>query len=824
MPVPLFQIRTDRASLTWSARGTSIHNTIGRLAFRSLRSGLVFHACCRAGLDELVSGDPAQQMGPALHEETDYQLFVQGEVGRRVELTHRDPNITRDLRSDDGGRVFHGTVNFRSQVGNSEFVLKVDGESELAIEVEVFPTKLDYKSDYQHLLADVQGLLVGLALEYLRATSQQGQHVRSPAPSDLEWVLLLRHVVDDLEKGLRHVTFRPVRGLVREAQKVRTERVKRIDSHIRSEVRRGGGSGRWVQAGPAVAVRERLDERRAKPSLDTHEHRWLATQVLLIRRRLAQLRQIEAAVEGGQARRSRALGELASLEQRMVCLSRLEPLVASQGLPPPGFASLQLIGTPGYRDAYRACMTLTLGLRIAGGPLDLSVKDLNVLYEYWCYLALLRILAEETGEKLDPKALLQVSQQGLRVMLMKGRETKTEFRDQGGRSIEVRYNPRFARPEVMLIPQTPDMMITVAEPKVWPRVHLLLDAKYRLDRSPEYFKRYGTKGPPEDALNVLHRYRDAILEIEPGTGNRSGRTVVLAGAVFPHREAKGEDFSTGKLWQSFERIGVGAVPLLPGSTEYLREWVRKTLREGGWSLADRILPHWASEQAHAWRIAAVEPVLVGVLRSEWQTHLEWIRTRRLYYLPQAKEQPLQYTAKQLALYLPGDGGGRGAVRFRTEIQSVQTVRRRDIDTPWTPHWGTDDIFVLYRLGPLIELVQPIENRDSEGRGQRFSGHRWTSRLALDRATTIPELHLGTETEWRLYEGLRAAGVLFKVVAANLPRDERAGYSGHARFVVKDGRATATIQFYGSDKFLVSWENSQSEFVSTAREVVRAFTR
>ena len=42
------------------------------------------------------------------------------------------------------------------------------------------------------------------------------------------------------------------------------------------------------------------------------------------------------------------------------------------------------------REAYRACLVLSLGLRIEGGPLALSVKDLSLLYEYWCYLATAR--------------------------------------------------------------------------------------------------------------------------------------------------------------------------------------------------------------------------------------------------------------------------------------------------------------------------------------------------------------------------------------------------------------------------------------------------
>ena len=34
-------------------------------------------------------------------------------------------------------------------------------------------------------------------------------------------------------------------------------------------------------------------------------------------------------------------------------------------------------------------------------------------------------------------------------------------------------------------------------------MHLVLDAKYRLDASPEYITRYKSPGPPEDTLNSI---------------------------------------------------------------------------------------------------------------------------------------------------------------------------------------------------------------------------------------------------------------------------------------------------------------------------------
>ena len=281
---------------------------------------------------------------------------------------------------------------------------------------------------------------VWLLVRYVPRTSGGG--TRGPSPTNLEWVLQLRHVVDDLDRGLLHVARHPIRGLVREVVSIRAERVRRVDPHMRAAIRRGTGGGPFVRVNDHLVVRQKLEEQRAQPTLDTSEHRRLSVQIDRIRRRLAWLRRQEAATELTDRRR-KSLHELAEVERRMTRLGRLEPLIAAQGHAPPGFASLQLMGAPGYGEAYHACLALTLGLRITDGPMQVSVKDLSLLYEYWCYLALLRLVAEETGHPIDPHTLLNISQQGLRVLLRKGHQTRVPFKDQAGRTIEVCYNPKF---------------------------------------------------------------------------------------------------------------------------------------------------------------------------------------------------------------------------------------------------------------------------------------------------------------------------------------------------------------------------------------------
>jgi predicted component of viral defense system (DUF524 family) len=305
-------------------------------------------------------------------------------------------------------------------------------------------------------------------------------------------------------------------------------------------------------------VREQLPEHRARPTLDTPEHRWLASQLGQILRRLAHLRQTEASLPAS-SRRQRIVGEIETLEERVARWSRIEPLLAASGEPQPGFASLQLLQAPGYREAYRACTMLALGLQLEGGPVRLAVKDLHLLYEYWCYLTLVKLLASEAGCPLPASQLLGVKRNGLRVLLRRGWEHTVRFTLPDDRAVALTYNPRFGG-DPLLVPQQPDLLLEIDGER------LVLDAKYRIDTSPEYLRRYGAPGPPEDALNGLHRYRDALK-------------VSQAVALYPHHETKPGSFAASRLYRSVEQIGIGALPFLPGATEYVGAWLRKVLAD-----------------------------------------------------------------------------------------------------------------------------------------------------------------------------------------------------------------------------------------------------
>ena len=146
------------------------------------------------------------------------------------------------------------------------------------------------------------------------------------------------------------------------------------------------------------------------------------------------------------------------------------------------------------------------------------------------------------------------------------------------------------------------------------------------------------------------------------------------------------------------------------------------------------------------------------------------------------------TARWVALYSPApirEEGAPGAVAHVARVESIEVRQRDAIPTPWPSGRRSNVLQVVYRLGPLEPLAGPVENRGLTGEGGgRFSHNRWTSRLALDRASEVTELLLESRTEWILYETLRTQGRPFQLRVDRAPAAE-AGKEGRVWFQLED---------------------------------------
>jgi len=819
----IFRIKTEQTHLSLNLASRSeldpeLTRSEGRLAISLVNEATKLIEIWRPGLPVEIANNLEVQVGPRLYEETSYNLLLRSTNQRPVELRHRDPIILRGLNAEEDGRILHGTINFHSQIGRSRFSIYVEGKAEYDFEIEVFPSKLDYAADYNILLADLQEILAGLVLEYLRSTFKLGFATDSQNPTKLEWILLLRHVVDDLERGLHYIEQHPHHGLRRERLLTRIEKLRRPDATTSRMAAQGKGHGPKSKTASGLVLHSRLPELRTQITWDTPEHCWLASQLTRIRRTLAEIHS-EERKSGAQRnpRGRRILEEITQLETRIAALQRLAPIALAKGSAPAGFSSLTLQAQAGYREASQACLILLQGLRVDGGPVGLSVKDIHRLYEYWCYLTLVHLVARIIGQKIPVRELFSITQNGLRVRLQRGTARTINF-SKDDRSLELAYNPKYSG-DAFIHAQEPDVVLTLQYSGL-STMRLVFDAKYRIETSPGYVKEFGSPGPPQATIDALHRYRDAILDETGQDGPRSKalkRTVVEGVALFPYVDVE-DRFRSSNLWLKLEKVGIGAIPFLPSETRYVEEWLRTVLKREGWETAESTIPYASLEQLRAWQEAEKELVFVGTLRRKAREHLDWIKSRRCYYTPLTPRRPRQFAARWVAIYSPRSIRTPGAVTHWAAVKNFDLKKRHEIDTPWLPRGRPDEPHMVYKLDEVCELERPIENPGRSKLAKCYSTNRWTSRLGIEKASELRELCLETCMEWRLHEQLRAVNVDFTLKPVAVKLQDQNERRGRTWFVRKHLR----VRYTGEVGFLIRRTELRDEFRSDLQEVVDRF--
>ena len=87
--------------------------------------------------------------------------------------------------------------------------------------------------------------------------------------------------------------------------------------------------------------------------------------------------------------------------------------------------SLVFSMAPGYRDLYKYYLMLLRGLSITGDVFNISVKDLALLYEYWCFIKLNSMMKDKY--QLISQDIVKVQGNGLFISLVKGASSRVKY-------------------------------------------------------------------------------------------------------------------------------------------------------------------------------------------------------------------------------------------------------------------------------------------------------------------------------------------------------------------------------------------------------------
>jgi predicted component of viral defense system (DUF524 family) len=525
-------------------------------------------------LEPLESGHPIE---PVFFENTDYDFYLHKKDGGNTRLVL--PLAATRHHSIES--TAHYSLNFRNDVGFFQLTITSESTGATNLRFEVFPSKMDYRVDYTRMRDEVAGLVRNLVMTVQARTfgTAAARPIRRPTLN--EWFSLLRRYFDTFLASASAISRNPHSQLVKTIESVSIERSRKVERKALTRQLRKPLPRTGVRLpGSGLLLPERVPGINSAVTFDTTENRYVKALLLQTRRNVQRL--IRTSVSGDEDADLSAEERFfeAVRPQAQSMLRRVQVLLGAPYLrgvatvAPRRPSSMVFHQNPKYAAFDRTARILNGGLALEAGLLQIGVKDISLLYEYWCFLKLTDLLAERFD--LEQQTLARVKHLKIVVVLEKGVESGIRFKQRStGKQLMLVYNRIFNR--LPTVGQRPDNVIQLSSGDNL----YIFDAKYRLSFDSKYQSQYGGPGPTIDDINTMHRYRDSIVVPHP-VDRGSYLTGVVRGAavLFPFRNELA--YRGHKLYRSLASVNIGGLPFLPGTTELVEEKLQGILAEHGY--------------------------------------------------------------------------------------------------------------------------------------------------------------------------------------------------------------------------------------------------
>lgn len=745
----LVYLQTDL--LTVTIKGVASHPAFPGVTFREKEATL--QVSCDDPFEIQLAGDAETvslqtfgravctqyRMQPLFFEQQSYEILLEPESGHKVEFWHENYNIRKNITPvGRRGEMRSGVIRFGNDIGMSDFIVRVDGKNYLKLTIEVFPSKIGYKDDYKAIVADVTAEVYNLVFDFLKKTYASFNIASTGQASPVEFFAIIRKIYTEFLAASDMVLAKPHHILQTEHTLLPGHKIRRTDNKTLGWIEKHPDhamcSGDRILADKALAVKKYV-------TYDTKENRLTKYILQSTVKRLEDFRKRYETLgwEGDNAVIDQLDTMIRGIRRRYNTgfLREVEAAPANSGM------SLVFGMAPGYRELYRCYLLLQHGLSVTGSVFQISVKDLAVLYEYWCFIKLNSLMKQRY--QLLSQDIIKVAGNGLCVSLIKGQRSRVRYRNpENGELITLTYNPR--EDSGATVPQRPDCVLCLKKKGAKNDYEYVFNAKYRLDPAREgsrYQMLYGTPGPQEEDINTMHRYRDAIVYQHEASPYE--RTLFGAYVLFPYRNQ--EEYRSHHFYRSIEKVNIGALPFLPSATTLVTEMLDELISDSPESAFQRAtLP--AGMEA---RLAKVDwnrrDVLIGTLRSTAQ--LKACIEGCFYYIParliQEENLPIHYVALfQTPRIFPKDAG----IRYYGEVLRSALVKRKNIREVPQTRGNPEELYYRYQIREWLPLEKPILPKES-GFVRAF-----TNRFLLENAQVVPELLLSSEEEYRFYTELK----------------------------------------------------------------------
>lgn len=683
------------------------------------------------------------QVSPMFFEQTDYEIIVQSICGNKVSFWHENYMVRERINAiTDDKKLLTGVINFHNDIGFSEFKIGIEEKGELVVRIEVYPTKLSYKEDYQYMLQDISEEVYAVAIDFIKQTYQNITIEDDGNAAPAVFFRVFNHFFDKFVQAINKIIAVPHHRLETDYFMLPIHKVKKVDNRTKVWLEKHPEYVR-VQSGRVLV--ERVFASNKNITYNTLENQFVKFILLDI---LVRLRDFKERYQKGYLKKEVYIFEkITFMSETINCLINRSFLKNVDRYQAKQSMSLVFGMALGYRELYKYYLILQRGLTLHGDVYRISMKDTAKLYEYWCFIKLVSIMKKQY--KLVSPDIIKVDNTGITVTLAKGKKSEVRFVNlRTGEKIVLSYNPM--EQQTQTVNQRPDNVLSLEKNGSDIPYKYVFDAKYRIENNlPNDFYPDKNPGPKVEDINAMHRYRDSIVYDDRTMPDkfRFEKTMFGAYVLFPYDNE--HLYREHWFYKSIEKVNIGGLPFLPGHTQLVELFLSELINDSDESAFERALLPRGIEKKLGKVDWEVKDVLVGSLGSAEQ--LQKNLDGNFYYVPAKYISEEQLPIRYVAIYQSRAKGNPG-IRYYGEVIGLSKVARKEIKSVPVRRSNPEEKYFYFEIKRWKQLKETISIK-----AEYVNKPKFTNFFLLQNCRDAYELfNINSESEYRLLQELKRA--------------------------------------------------------------------
>ena len=484
--------------------------------------------------------------------------------------------------------ILAGFINYGNDIGKSEILIDYNIGAEtkhFRFGYEVLSTKLNYHEHWRKIIEDIESEYRMLSLDYMKRTFHGFSPDTEGETPELVWWSIFSSEQKKFVNAVKSIIERPRHRLHGIETYVRADKLTRVPAYIENEL-----AEHRKEEAHLYRVEQQIQ------SNDTQENRFLKYALGQIATKYEYLKKRIESIKGTSDPYREEMQKMLDTLKHLQRNPFFRTVGRFKGL---NQESLVLQKATGYSQVYRTWNLLRRAYSLNDGLYRLQSKDIATLYEIWCFIEVSHIVKELLDEDIQIDHRNRMEMNGIFTWEMgKGEHSRILFKKDDVELAELVYNPKHTEREndnisienlyVPTVAQKPDIVLQLTKHDYQKDMKMtyLFDAKYRIEGNIN-----GVDTPPDDAINQMHRYRDAIYYKE--RSSKELKKEVIGGYILFPGDGPKADIEVSKFYKSIEEVNIGAFPLRPKDVEnrnLLVDFIQSLIKKASTEILEDSIP------------------------------------------------------------------------------------------------------------------------------------------------------------------------------------------------------------------------------------------